>query len=346
MVQRLEAPRSAPTARPAVAPGHAAPGHAAPTPATAELQRAIAEQPSLSHPTLVTAPLASVPELAAGTTRQAGDETDHETTGETNVPLPQSSSPMSPPVVPATPIVSDVPSPLALPSSPRLHGSLQASSSPHPQGAVAMQRSSASALPTAPRTTPLTLVTPERLAGPAALTASATRTAPGRPTAAEPATYEVDPARAGDPAVQRWMPGVAPRRPRTSIRAGRARSVAAPANEAAVDVPGSTVDMPVVPALSGAEQSSAATGSGAVPVPPPPEGVPGSMSQPPAVEVAAGSEPGGIQDDSFGTAAARPAPTAQELDELARRLYDPLAARLRAELLIDRERRGQRTDAW
>jgi hypothetical protein len=36
----------------------------------------------------------------------------------------------------------------------------------------------------------------------------------------------------------------------------------------------------------------------------------------------------------------------QEFDELARRLYDPLASRLRAELLLDRERRGLRTDAW
>ncbi|MDN5768099.1 MAG: hypothetical protein L0H96_20500 [Humibacillus sp.] len=45
-------------------------------------------------------------------------------------------------------------------------------------------------------------------------------------------------------------------------------------------------------------------------------------------------------------AAERVAPTAAELDELARRLYDPLASRLRAELLVDRERRGRRTDAW
>ena len=40
------------------------------------------------------------------------------------------------------------------------------------------------------------------------------------------------------------------------------------------------------------------------------------------------------------------ATTPQQLDELARRLYDPLASRLRAELLLDRERRGLRTDAW
>jgi hypothetical protein len=48
-----------------------------------------------------------------------------------------------------------------------------------------------------------------------------------------------------------------------------------------------------------------------------------------------------------GAAVAGPAagPTATpDLDELARRLFDPLTARLRAELRLDRERAGVTTD--
>jgi hypothetical protein len=48
-------------------------------------------------------------------------------------------------------------------------------------------------------------------------------------------------------------------------------------------------------------------------------------------------------------AAAAAAPTAgtsaTDLDEMARRLYEPLSARLRAELWLDRERAGLVTDA-
>ncbi|MGB7983477.1 MAG: hypothetical protein WCF36_22080 [Candidatus Nanopelagicales bacterium] len=38
------------------------------------------------------------------------------------------------------------------------------------------------------------------------------------------------------------------------------------------------------------------------------------------------------------------APSAAELEEMARRLYEPLSSRLRAELWADRERSGQLTD--
>jgi len=38
--------------------------------------------------------------------------------------------------------------------------------------------------------------------------------------------------------------------------------------------------------------------------------------------------------------------SSEQVDELARKLFDPLMLRLRAELLVDRERRGLRTDAW
>jgi hypothetical protein len=39
------------------------------------------------------------------------------------------------------------------------------------------------------------------------------------------------------------------------------------------------------------------------------------------------------------------APNPEQLEELARRLVAPLARRLKAEMLLDRERRGLRTDA-
>jgi hypothetical protein len=54
---------------------------------------------------------------------------------------------------------------------------------------------------------------------------------------------------------------------------------------------------------------------------------------------------------SSGASAAQPASGAdkpgastQSLDELARQLFDPLAARLKAELRLDRERAGLLTD--
>ena len=45
-----------------------------------------------------------------------------------------------------------------------------------------------------------------------------------------------------------------------------------------------------------------------------------------------------------GAAPGAAAPAAPNLDELARKLYDPLAARLKAELRLDRERAGLVTD--
>jgi hypothetical protein len=46
-----------------------------------------------------------------------------------------------------------------------------------------------------------------------------------------------------------------------------------------------------------------------------------------------------------GASAAPAGPSAADLDEMARRLYEPLSARLRAELWLDRERAGLVTDA-
>ncbi|WP_132193765.1 MULTISPECIES: hypothetical protein [Kribbella] len=38
--------------------------------------------------------------------------------------------------------------------------------------------------------------------------------------------------------------------------------------------------------------------------------------------------------------------SAAEVEELAKRLYEPLTAKLRAELWLDRERAGRVTDRW
>jgi hypothetical protein len=71
---------------------------------------------------------------------------------------------------------------------------------------------------------------------------------------------------------------------------------------------------------------------------------PASESGPPAAEPgadAAASAPA-TPSSEFPPPAAGAKPT--DLDELARRLYEPLTARLRAELWLDRERAGVMTD--
>jgi len=65
--------------------------------------------------------------------------------------------------------------------------------------------------------------------------------------------------------------------------------------------------------------------------------------------VAAPSEPA-AESAPAAPASAAPAPAAAgtsptDLDEMARRLYEPLSARLRAELWLDRERAGVMSDA-
>jgi len=91
----------------------------------------------------------------------------------------------------------------------------------------------------------------------------------------------------------------------------------------------------------------------------------GSASAPPSAEPAATAEDGftSVQLQSADTApaptepaaavpvsGAAPTPAAAatpstDLDEMARRLYEPLSARLRAELWLDRERAGVMSDA-
>jgi hypothetical protein len=59
-----------------------------------------------------------------------------------------------------------------------------------------------------------------------------------------------------------------------------------------------------------------------------------------------------VQPAPAGQAAAPAAPapaktvSAAEVEELAKRLYEPLTAKLRAELWLDRERAGRVTDRW
>lgn len=71
----------------------------------------------------------------------------------------------------------------------------------------------------------------------------------------------------------------------------------------------------------------------------------GDASAPPAP---AAAEPAPAETTPPTPAAAAPAPAAApaatNVDELARRLYEPLAARLREELWLDRERAGWLTD--
>ena len=65
---------------------------------------------------------------------------------------------------------------------------------------------------------------------------------------------------------------------------------------------------------------------------------------------AAPSEPAAESAPAAPASSAAPAPAAAgtsptDLDEMARRLYEPLSARLRAELWLDRERAGVMSDA-
>ena len=70
------------------------------------------------------------------------------------------------------------------------------------------------------------------------------------------------------------------------------------------------------------------------PVPEPPAGDAGPPAAAPAP--AAGPAPA-----APGGTGSKGKPTAAELDELAKRLYEPLSARLRTELWLDRERSGR-----
>ncbi len=74
---------------------------------------------------------------------------------------------------------------------------------------------------------------------------------------------------------------------------------------------------------------------------------PGPDPEPPAAEAGPPPAAPAAPAPAAGPAAAQEGagskgkPTAAELDELAKRLYEPLSARLRTELWLDRERSGR-----
>lgn len=79
----------------------------------------------------------------------------------------------------------------------------------------------------------------------------------------------------------------------------------------------------------------------ATPPEPAPEPIPAPVAEPPVGSAApppTAAAPAGVAAPTAGAAAAN-------LDEMARRLFEPLSARLRAELWLDRERAGLVTDA-
>ena len=173
------------------------------------------------------------------------------------------------------------------------------------------------------------------------------------------AQWSATPARPARPAIQPIapVPRLAPVAPPSSVQ----RSVAGPpiASVAARQLPATPIpdrlavhpgeaaiaagvgkwdhDGSVVFNVVQRQQPDAAT----EPAAEPPPGEPTPTPAPPAAATAAG--PAATTAGAAATGAAA-APGAVPLDELARRLFDPLAARLKAELRLDRERAGLLTD--
>jgi len=97
-----------------------------------------------------------------------------------------------------------------------------------------------------------------------------------------------------------------------------------------------TVDLPVV--TEGSASVQRAVDTAAITTEPAPAPTP-EPSPAPAADGASSAAP------AAPPAAAAPAPGGADLDEMARRLFDPLSARLKAELWLDRERAGLVADA-
>ncbi|MBB5959295.1 pyruvate/2-oxoglutarate dehydrogenase complex dihydrolipoamide acyltransferase (E2) component [Saccharothrix tamanrassetensis] len=74
-------------------------------------------------------------------------------------------------------------------------------------------------------------------------------------------------------------------------------------------------------------------------------GSPPAAGPAPAADLPAAAEPAPPAQAAPARAGA-PAPAGQEPEELLKKLYDPLLRRLKAELWLDRERRGVLTDRW
>ncbi len=139
---------------------------------------------------------------------------------------------------------------------------------------------------------------------------------------------------------------------------------AAHANEAAAETPSTAAPMVVSRQAAGTLPPGAARSGGAVSfasmfgsagaMPPAEAGATAddgftSVQREPADAAPTASEPAGepaasapISSAAPPPAGAAPAPT--DLDEMARRLYEPLSARLRAEFWLDRERAGVMSD--
>ncbi len=210
---------------------------------------------------------------------------------------------------------------------------------------------------TAPQSGFLTLVRPERPVRRASLTGPLANPFTGPSTtsrsSSEPSTTSPSvesPVTGSEGLVaQRWTPGSVTRRLRSNAdQLGRNRGgpVIGARPQAGRDgtVLDAPVDMPVISAPPTVGQAVAPTSAKAPNAAPQSDEQQAPASQPLAAEETRVTGASGIRNAN--DEAGRIAPTAAELDELASRLYEPIASRLRAELLIDRERRGQRTDAW
>ena len=61
---------------------------------------------------------------------------------------------------------------------------------------------------------------------------------------------------------------------------------------------------------------------------------------------AADAAPAAATGSASGGAPGGAAPGGEDVEALAQRLFPPMLRRLKNEFLLDRERRGMRTDAW
>jgi hypothetical protein len=111
------------------------------------------------------------------------------------------------------------------------------------------------------------------------------------------------------------------------------------------------VEAPATPVSPRLDLPAASYGAPGTPVQrqdavaPPPEAPPEAapVETPPAAAPPAGAPAAGASG-APGAAGGAAAQTPEQLEELARRLVGPLTRRLKAEMLLDRERRGLRTD--
>jgi hypothetical protein len=71
-----------------------------------------------------------------------------------------------------------------------------------------------------------------------------------------------------------------------------------------------------------------------------------TSAQPSTPATAVGQAPGASGAPGTPAGAGAGATSPEQLEALAQRLFAPLVRRIKAEMLLDRERRGLRTDAW